>query len=311
MLAQNNIIPDLLGNTFARVPAENYANLLRDTMQEMQDELLGYGSQVQRLGSWSTMVELTCNSQDLGEALRKLARFYRLIPWGLETRLTVDERTNTASIALISSDKNSDFDPYLYESFLFYIYRTANWLLGRQIQLLSIDFCFEELPHSREYRHLYLCNDIKYQKEVSQFYFNAGVLSNKVDKSPVAIEAFLQHVNLAMITQVYRQKSWHHRVSLLLESQLSENPSFVDIAAACHLHPHTLRHYLRVEGFQYKEIKDRVRCDTAIHALSRLGKSVEQTAELTGFSEASAFIKAFKKWTGTKPAQYKNIKHYD
>ena len=52
LLAKNHISPAILQSTTARVPAENYADLLRDTMQEMDDELMGYGSLPQKLGCW-------------------------------------------------------------------------------------------------------------------------------------------------------------------------------------------------------------------------------------------------------------------
>ncbi|MGJ8687195.1 MAG: helix-turn-helix domain-containing protein, partial [Spongiibacteraceae bacterium] len=197
------------------------------------------------------------------------------------------------------------FAPYLYETFLFYIHRTANWLVARQIPLQAVEFKFPQDEHSGEYWHLFLCKNIHYQQPISQIQFSASLLALPINKSAKAIEQFLEHVNLAMINQRYAIKSWQYRVSATLEANLADNPSFDDIAGELHLHPHTLRRYLREEGFSYLQIKNQVRCDNAIYQLSNAGKSVEQTAALTGFSEASAFIRAFKKWTGDTPISYK------
>jgi len=303
LLAQNHISTSLLSKDSARIPADNYANLLRDTMQVMNDELMGFDQQAQKLGCWATMTELAASTTTLGEALVRLSRFYRLIPWGLETRLSING--DNATISLRPSDPTQSFDPYLYESFLFYIHRTANWLIARQIPLHRVDFCFAETPQSAEYWNLFLCQNIQYEQATSQIHFSASLLNQNIHKSPQALAKFLEHANLAMITQSYTQKSWHYKTSTELESRLADNPSFNEIAKALALHPHTLRHYLRLEGFQYQNIKDRVRCDTAIYHLSSAGRSVEETTALIGFSEPSAFIRSFKKWTGAKPLEYK------
>ncbi len=272
-------------------------------MQTMNDELIGFGTQAQKLGCWATMTELAANAPNLSEALKRLTRFYRLIPWGLSTKLEI--HNDVASISLTPTATNVEFDPYLYESFLFYIHRTANWLIGRQIPLHRVDFCFAQPPQAMEYQNLFLTKNIQYQQARAQIQFSASLLENPIDISAQALEKFLSHVNFAMITQSYTSKSWHYKVGSALEARLRANPTFADIAKSLELHPHTLRNYLRQEGFQYQDIKDRVRCDSAIFHLSSAGCSVEETAALIGFSEPSAFIRSFKKWTGTKPMEYK------
>ena len=303
LLSQNHISPNLLNNPNARVPADNYANLCRDTMHAMDDELMGFGSQAQKLGCWATMTELAANAPNLGEALKRLTRFYRLIPWGLSSKLEI--HNELASISLTPSVPNAEFDPYLYESFLFYIHRTANWLIGRQIPLHRVDFSFNQPPQAMEYQNLFLTQDIHFQQGRAQIQFSASLLATRINISGQALAKFLNHVNFAMITQSYTSKSWHYKVGSALEARLQANPTFADIAKILGLHPHTLRNYLRQEGFQYQDIKDRVRCDSAIFHLSSAGCSVEETAALIGFSEPSAFIRSFKKWTGAKPMEYK------
>ncbi|WP_344935396.1 AraC family transcriptional regulator [Zhongshania borealis] len=303
LLSQNNISPSLLEKPNARIPAISYANLCRDTMQAMGDELMGFGSQAQKLGCWTTMTELAANAPTLGEALKRLTRFYRLIPWGLYTKL--DVQNDVASISLSSSEASSEFDTYLFESFLFYIHRTANWLIGRQIPLYRVDFGFSQPDHAAEYWNLFLCKNIHYQQARAQIHFSASLLDHPVNISAHALEKFLSHVNIAMITQSYTSKSWHYKVRSVLETRLNANPCFSDIASTLNLHPHTLRSYLRQEGFQYQDIKNRLRCDSAIFHLSHTGRSVEETAALVGFSEPSSFIRSFKNWTGAKPLEYK------
>ena len=62
---------------------------------------------------------------------------------------------------------------------------------------------------------------------------------------------------------------------------------------------------LTAEGTTFKEIKNQLRRDTALHFLGKQGLSIEEIAHRAGFSESSAFIRAFKGWTGVTPYTYR------
>jgi AraC-like DNA-binding protein len=77
------------------------------------------------------------------------------------------------------------------------------------------------------------------------------------------------------------------------------------VASALDVHPQTLRRRLSGEGTTFKDIKNQVRRDTALHFLGKQGLSIEEIAHRAGFSESSAFIRAFKGWTGVTPYSYR------
>jgi AraC-like DNA-binding protein len=66
--------------------------------------------------------------------------------------------------------------------------------------------------------------------------------------------------------------------------------------------PRTLRRRLLEQRTSYHEILDRVRCELADELLGDPGHKLSEIAVLLGFSDASAFHRAYVRWTGRTPA---------
>ena len=69
--------------------------------------------------------------------------------------------------------------------------------------------------------------------------------------------------------------------------------------------PRTLQRRLRGENTSHRQILDRVRRERALRLLPRGELSVAQIAEQLGFSEPSAFNRAFRRWTGRAPSDWR------
>ena len=63
----------------------------------------------------------------------------------------------------------------------------------------------------------------------------------------------------------------------------------------------TLYRLLKTEGVNYENLLDDLRHGMALHYLNGNRVSVSQTSYLVGFSDPSAFSRAFKRWTGSPP----------
>lgn len=64
----------------------------------------------------------------------------------------------------------------------------------------------------------------------------------------------------------------------------------------------TLYRRLKAEGILFAELLDALRHQMALNYLEGKKTSVNETAYLVGFSEPSAFSRAFKRWTGHSPS---------
>jgi AraC-like DNA-binding protein len=77
------------------------------------------------------------------------------------------------------------------------------------------------------------------------------------------------------------------------------------VATQLAISPRTLQRKLESEGTSFGEILDDSRQRAALEYLSRPEMSISETAFMLGFSEPSTFYRAFRRWTGKTPAQYR------
>lgn len=76
------------------------------------------------------------------------------------------------------------------------------------------------------------------------------------------------------------------------------------VSAKLNMSRWTLTRKLKKEGTTFKKLMGDIRKEFAVAYLKNRRLSLTEIAFLLGYSEASAFQRAFKRWTGKNPHQY-------
>lgn len=92
---------------------------------------------------------------------------------------------------------------------------------------------------------------------------------------------------------------------LIKESLPSGIPSILHVAEHQGLSARTLKRRLNEKGKTFRELVQHVQQEEALALLKTSRQSISEIAFLTGFSEQSAFNRAFKRWTGQSPSNYR------
>ncbi len=303
LLRRHRISPRLMLESNARISIERFADLQVGTMQAMNDEALGYGQRPLPVGCWSMMCHAVIGSETLGQALSRYCRFYQLFELGLHPVLEEDE--DVARIVLRAQDDGIGTSSYLHELLLFNSHRFASWLVQEHLPIQVVHLESEPLAPPLDYRRMFLGNPIEFEKACSQLLLSRAALEKRITQNEASLRHFLRHPALIMLTQDYTTNSWTAQVRNLVHRQLRDIPELNDVASTLEVHPQTLRRRLAAEGTTFKDIKNQVRRDTALHFLGKQGLSIEEISYRAGFSESSAFIRAFKGWTGVTPYTYR------
>ena len=109
----------------------------------------------------------------------------------------------------------------------------------------------------------------------------------------------------AMIGQLQLRTGLAGKLRRYLMANLLRPIRLDDAAEVLNLSPRTVRRKLGEENTSFREIVDELRMEMAVRYLRETRLSVEDIAELLGFSDAANFRHAFRRWTKVQPSAYR------
>ena len=119
-------------------------------------------------------------------------------------------------------------------------------------------------------------------------------------KSDPALRTLLERVASEMIERLPKADALISQIRPLLAAELGRgNPGIVTLASHLHMTPRTLRRRLREVGTTHRDILEGLRKELALRYLGERSIGTTEVAFLLGYSNASAFHKAFKRWTAS------------
>jgi AraC-like DNA-binding protein len=306
LLADVGLSSSLLHVPQARVSAKHYGALWRAIAAALDDEFFGQDSRRMKVGSFAMLCHAVLSCKTLGQALERSLRFYALIlddisgsaeRDGEEARIVLHERLPGASHRV-----------FAHELLLMLLYGMSCWLVGRRIPILRTEFSYAEPPHSAEYRLMY-CADLRFNRSNTLLAFAAGYLDLPVVQNERSAKEFLRAAPENILLKYKNGSSLTARVRRRLRQFLpGAVPDFEQLADEMGMTSATMRRRLHDEGESYQSIKDHLRRDLAISYLSHSKRSVMDIALELGFSERSAFHRAFRKWTGASPGEFRRTR---
>lgn len=178
---------------------------------------------------------------------------------------------------------------------------------GRRLAPLQVDFVNPRPADASPYPSFFGC-PVLFDQPSTRLLLATQDLTLPLRKSDPALlalldaqaEALLQAVGaVAAPVAAFR----HSLVALIRDG----HTSLAALAQAHHLSPRSLQRRLAEQGLSFQALLDATRRQLAEAYLSGQDLELSEIALLLGFSEQSAFTRAFGQWTGMAPAQWRKL----
>lgn len=288
-----------------RVPFATMCEAWERTAEAVRDPAFGLklGSGVRR-GQFGHAIELAIRaSASLGEAWSRCQRWTPLITDGIEVGLT-----RRAGLAFLTQRATTDIaTPRVVND----VFASSFHAMG--VQMTGIEWRPREVwfAHARprdvaSYAPVFGGATLHFDRPVTALVVDPSILDLAVMAPDPALIEMLERLFMPSLDPVSRRGDILDTVRGALAAQLPGHvPTSREIARLAGVSARTLQRHLARRGTCFKELLDDTRRQIACSLLCREGMGVTEIAYLAGFSEPSAFHRAFRRWTGSTPSEWR------
>lgn len=109
----------------------------------------------------------------------------------------------------------------------------------------------------------------------------------------------------AALNELNRDVGFASRVRRVIESSHPFPPRLARVASTLFVSERTLKRRLQAEDISFQTLVDEVRLQRARELLASTSMNLGQIADTLGYADAANFTRAFKRWLGQSPSQYR------
>lgn len=240
---------------------------------------------------------LSCDT--IGEALLRFERYHRLVYDGdpVQLDMTQDQVRISWGAAQGKPDRLAD------ETAMSAFATLTRTLVDASVTARSIEFMSDAPSNITPYEAFFAC-PVSFGRTRSSATFSADYLVLPIRHRDPGLRTLLEQQADTLIHALPENDEFGHLLKQALLRTLHQGePTLENVASALHLSPRTLQRRLGSQGLSFHTLLETTRLALAQDYLANPTLSLTEIALLLGYSEQSAFTRAFRRWTGHTPRQ--------
>ncbi len=170
---------------------------------------------------------------------------------------------------------------------------------------LRVDVVGERPEELNEKYREHFSADVRFGAEVPAVHVAKEDLDIKLTGSSASLAFHNDQLTAAILADMRKHDLQARVYSRLIEYLPAGDCSREKVAHSLNMSESAFQKKLKAEGTSYQEVLDNTRTELAKHYLGKSGLSISEAAFLLGFSDSSNFSRAFKRWVGESPTDYR------
>jgi AraC-like DNA-binding protein len=288
----------------ARIPVEKMTALWREAHARADNpDLALHAAEALPFGAYAVIDFLARTSTSIGAALGRISRYFPLINSVVE--LPIEVAGDHVRLDMIDRRGPGKLPRAYAEYTLAAVVLRSRIATGAPLPLVRVDFAYEAPADHREHARIFGC-PVCFGAPRTGVVLAREVWDTPLERGDSGLAEVLERHARMLMDQLPRVSDAVGQVRAAIHDELEGgDPSLDNVARKLGTGRRSLQRRLADEGLTYAEVLDDVRGAMARAYLGQRGLSIAEVAYLLGFSEQSSFTRAFRRWTGTSPAEFR------
>ncbi|NWA03540.1 AraC family transcriptional regulator [Pseudomonas gingeri] len=312
LLEQYGLDPARLAEPGARLSIPRYMRLGHAAIQLTGNPALGlHMGRLSRLSQAGLAGITAAQAPTVREAARTLTRFEALYGSNYRGQSSFHEDAGGAWLRFYSISPYNAYNRFVVDSIIAGWLKQLSSVAGQPLRAERIDIEFDEPDYADDYR-LLGDSPVHFGAEINQLRLDQASLGLRNPEHCPSTWRHLLQLCERELEQLTRTRSLRERITQLLGPLLNggREPDLEEVAARLKLPTWTLRRKLAEEGTQFRAILNDTRRDLAMTYIRDTELAFGEIAYLLGFASAEAFQRAFKRWNGQTPGEFRRSQRH-
>lgn len=297
--------PECLDNPLVRYPWKE-ARIAWSLASKLLDDP-AFGLTIAQVWQPSDFHALGCAfmaSATLREALNRLVRYNAVVYDVISYSLV--ESDDHAILSYSPAHGELDEPAILEDTRWALILDACRRIYGADLDPLEVTFLHSEPSSAMDEFTEYFHCPLRFSQQVARMTFSAGIIDKTLPASNRELALTLDKTLSEYVVKLHRDDIVSRTKSSISECLLSGKVNCQLVADALHLGPRSLQRKLAAEGTTFSKLVETVRHELAEPYLADGSFTLLEISYLIGFSEQSSFSRAFKRWTGFTPQEFRD-----
>lgn len=288
-----------------RWPVDHITRLWRAAARLTGDP--GFGLRAGSLvgpANFNVVSYLLQSAPTLREAIGLVQQYQRLISDGV--RLQMIPGAQSSWLVYHPQQGQLPFSPHQVEAVLAAVVAFTQWIVGRPLRPLKVQFSQPALAPSGSYQAVFHC-PVEFDQAFSGILIDNAVLDAALPEVDVQLAQLHRQYASARLAALSEPADLVRDLRGWIERQLRAQvlPTREAAAQALGLSPRTLARRMQKQQLDFSALLDDARREAALQAVGHSTQALADIGQRLGFAEPSTFWRAFRRWTGMTPGQWR------